>query len=85
MRRTSAKFVPRLLTDDSKQRRAFVRQELLDEVGKDQNLMSMVVTGDDICVYCYDQKTKQQSCEWKSPRSPHPNKARQVRWKIKSM
>jgi predicted transcriptional regulator len=32
MRRISAKFVPRLLTEEQKQRRVFVFQELLDEV-----------------------------------------------------
>ena len=34
MRRVSAKFVPRLLTDDQKQNRAEISQELLASKGK---------------------------------------------------
>jgi hypothetical protein len=44
-----------------------------------------VITGDETWVYAYDPETKTQSSQWKSPRSPRPKKARQVRNNIKSM
>jgi hypothetical protein len=85
MRRISAKLVPRLLTEEEKQRRVLVCQELLDEVRNDQNFLSRVITGDETWVYCYDPETKQQPSQWKSSSSPRPKKARQVRSNIKSM
>jgi hypothetical protein len=36
-------------------------------------------------VYGYDPEIKQQSSQWKSPNSPRPKKARQVRSNVKSM
>ena len=35
--------------------------------------------GDETWVYGYDPETKQQTSPWKSPNSPRPKKARQVR------
>jgi hypothetical protein len=63
MHRVSAKFVPRLLTDD-----------LLQRANDDENLFKNVITGDETCVYNYDVETKQSS-HWKSPASPCPKKA----------
>ena len=47
--------------------------------------ISNVITGDETWVYAYDPETKTQSSQWKSPGSPRPKKARQVRSNIKSM
>ena len=47
--------------------------------------METVVTGDETWIYGYDPETKQQSSQWKSPASPRPKKARQVRSNVKSM
>jgi len=47
--------------------------------------LSRVITGDESWVYGYDPETKQQSSQWKSPRSPRPKKARQVKSNLKSM
>jgi hypothetical protein len=62
MRQISVKFVPRLLTDEQKQRRVFGCRQLLDEVTNDQKLLSRVITGDYTWVYCYDPETKLQAC-----------------------
>jgi hypothetical protein len=48
MRRVSAKFVPRLLTD---------LQNLLQRAD-DENLLKSVITGDETWVYGYDTETK---------------------------
>jgi len=44
-----------------------------------------MVTGDDTWVYGYGPQTKQQSLQWKSPNSPRPKIARQVRSNAKYM
>jgi hypothetical protein len=85
MRRIAAKFVPRLLSNDQKEHRVAVCMELKDQARDDPNFISKVITGDESWVYGYDPETKQQSSQWKSPNSPRPKKARQVRSNVKSM
>jgi histone-lysine N-methyltransferase SETMAR len=85
MRRIAAKFVPRLLTDDQKQHRLEVCMELKEHVRNDPDFLSKVVTGDESWIYGYDPETKQQLSQWKSPSSPRPKKAWQVKSNVKSM
>ena len=84
-RRISARFLPRLLSDDQKAHRVFVCRELKQQARDDPNFISSIITGDETWVYGYDPETKQQSSQWKSPNSPRPKKARQVRSNVKSM
>ena len=44
MHRIAAKFVPRLLTDDQKQNRVDVSQELLDRANGDDNFLKNIIT-----------------------------------------
>ena len=74
MRRISAKFVPRLLTPDQKDTRLTLSQEMMDRTAADPTW-----------VYGYDPETKQQSSQWKTPASPRPKKARQVKSNVKVM
>jgi histone-lysine N-methyltransferase SETMAR len=85
MRRISAKFVPRLLSDDQKAHRVSVCRELKQQVTDDPNFISNIITGDETWVYGHDPETKQQSSEWKLPNSQQPKKLRQVRSFVKSM
>ena len=85
MRRISARFVPRLLSDDQKALRVSVCRELKQQARDDPNFISNIITGDETWVYGYDPETKQQSSQWKSPNSPWLKKARQVRSNVKSM
>jgi hypothetical protein len=86
-RRIAAKFVPRLLTNDQKQRRVNVCLELLvrEKANEDPTFISRIITGDESWIYGYDSETKQQSSLWKSPQSPRAEKARQVRSSTKTM
>jgi len=59
--------------------------ELQKAVRNDPNFLSRVITGDESWLYNYDPETKQESLQWKTPSSPQPKKARQVRSNIKSM
>jgi hypothetical protein len=85
MRRISARFVPRLLSFDQKVHRVSVCRELKQQARDDPNFISNIITGGETWVYSYDFETKQQSSQWKSPKSPRPKKAPQVRSNVKSM
>jgi len=85
MHHVAGKFVPRLLTPEQKEHRVAICQELRQCALDDPSLTSRVITGDESWVYGYDPKTKQQSSQWKSRRSPRPKKARQSCSMTKSM
>jgi len=51
MKRVSAKFVPRLLTQDQNNNRLNVYYDLKEQAGNDPQILSKVVTGDEI--WCY--------------------------------
>jgi hypothetical protein len=69
MRRIAAKFVPRLLTNDQKQRGVNLYLELREKADEDPTCISRIITGDEswIYEYGYDPERKQQSSQWKRP------------------
>jgi len=85
MRRVSAKFVPRLLTDDQKENHVEISQELLANANGNENFLKKITTGDETWVYGYDVETKMQSSQWMEKGSLPPKKARMSRSKIKVM
>jgi hypothetical protein len=58
LRRVSAKFVPRLLTDDQRENRVEISQELLANGKGNENFLKNIITGDDAWVYGYDVESK---------------------------
>jgi hypothetical protein len=68
MRRIAAKFAPRLLTNNQKQRRVNACLELRKQANKDATFtrISKIIWGDESWIYGYDRETKQQSSQWKS-------------------
>ena len=85
MRKVCAKMVPRLLNDGQKENRVQVCQDILKQLEITPDLLSRVVTGDELWIFEYDPLTKRQSLEWKSASSPKPKKARLFKSKIKVM
>ncbi|XP_067947061.1 papilin-like [Watersipora subatra] len=81
----AAKFVPRLLNDDQKQRRIDICSKLKTAVLHDPDFLKTVITTDESWVYGYDPETKMQSSQWKSPESPRPKKARMSRSAIRTL
>ena len=59
--------------------------DLSEQVGNDPQILSKVVTGDEAWCYGYDPEIKQASSQWKTPSSPKPKRARQVRSNVKIM
>ena len=60
MKRVAAKFVPKLLNLEQKQRRMKVCQDSLNEVNVDSDLLKRIITGDETWIYGYDVETKVQ-------------------------
>jgi hypothetical protein len=85
MRRVAAKCVPKLLSCEQKELYLDVAQDMLECANGDLDFLKTVITGNESWVYGYDPGTKAQSSQWKSPSSPRPKKARQVRRKVKAM
>ena len=79
MRRVSARFVPRLLTDDQKENRVEISQELLANANGNENFLENIITGDETWVYVYDVETNMQSSQWLGKGSLRPKKARMSR------
>ena len=80
MRCISARFVPRLLSDDQKVLRVSVCRELKQQARDDPNFISNIITGDERWVYGYDPETKRMS-----PNSLRPKEVRQFHSNVKSM
>jgi hypothetical protein len=73
MHQIAAKFVPRLLTQDKKDSRVAICQELKETVINDPTLLLNVITGDEAS-FMLTTQTKLQSSQWKIPASPRPKK-----------
>ena len=76
MQKICAKFVPRVLREDQKERR-HDSKEMVELINSDPAVLDALVTCDESWIYCYDPETKRQSSQWKHAGSPRPKKARQ--------
>ena len=72
-----AKFVPRVLREDQKERRCHDRREMVKLINSDPAVLYALVTFNESWIYCYDLKTKRRSSQWKHAGSPRSKKARQ--------
>ena len=77
MRKICAKFVPRVLREDQKERRCHDSREMVDLINSDPVVFGGLVTCDESWIYRYDPETKRQSSQWKHAGSPRPKKASQ--------
>jgi hypothetical protein len=57
-------MVPKNLTDEQKENRRNICQEILDRLETEPDFMDRVITGDESWVSEYDPETKRQSKEW---------------------
>ena len=69
MRKVCAKMVPKKLTEEQKQRRVTICQDLLES---QDDILGRVTRGDETWVYQYDPETKRQTAQWKIANSPRP-------------
>ena len=85
MRKVCAKMVPKLLSDEQKERRKELCLDLLQCTENEQDLLNLLITCDETWVFTYDLETKLQSMQWKSTPSPRPKKARMSPSKFMAM
>ncbi len=77
MSKVSARWVPKLLTQEQQQKRAESSLDLLQRYQNDtENFLRRIVTGDEVWVYHYDPESKQESMAWVEKGTPGPVKAR---------
>jgi len=82
MRQVCAKMVPKELTEEQKQRRVIICQDLL----KTQNdILGLIITVDETGVYQYNHETKRQSGQWKTANSARPKKFHRSKSRVKKM
>ena len=53
-----AKFVPRVLREDQKERRCHDSREMVKLINSDPTVLDALVTCDESWIYCYDPETK---------------------------
>ena len=82
MKKVCAKMVPKNLTNEQKQKRVEVCEQLLE---RQNDVLIRTITGDETWVYQYDPESKRQSAQWKSADSPRPKKFRQSKSRVKTM
>ena len=83
MRKICAKFVPRVLREDQKERRCHDSREMVELINTDSAVLHALVTCDESWIYRYDPETKRQSSLRKHASSPRPKKARQSKSTLK--
>ena len=77
MRKICAKFVPRVLKEDQKERRCHDSREMVELIYSDPAVLDALVSCDESWICCYDPETEWLSSQWKHDGSPRPKKARQ--------
>ena len=77
MRKICAKFVPRVLREDKKERCCHDSREMVELINSNPAVLDALVTCDESWIYCYNPETKRQSSQRKHAGSPRPKKARQ--------
>ena len=58
-----AKFVPRVLKEDQKERRCHDSRAMVELINSDPAVLDAMVTCDESWIYCYDPETKRQSSQ----------------------
>ena len=58
MRKICAKFIPRVLREDQKERRCHDSREMVELINSDPAVLDALVTCDENWIYCYDPETE---------------------------
>ena len=77
MQNICAKFVPRVLSEEQKERRHNNSREMVEFIDPDPEVLEVLETRDESWIHCCDTESKRQSFQWKHAGSPRPKKARE--------
>ena len=75
----SARYVPRLLTEEEKSAHVCISRPFLDTSRSDPTFLDRTITMDETCVHYYEPEDKRMSMVWKNHISPLPKKAKAVK------
>ena len=78
MREIYAKFVPRVLNEDYKERCCHDSREMVELINSDPAVLDALVSCDESWIYCYDPETKRQSSQWKHTGQHSSNRVRGI-------
>lgn len=77
MSKKTCRWVPHCLTDDQKQMRLSICEDLLARRDREgRRMMSRIITGDETFVHFYEPESKAASKQWVEKGSPSPTKYR---------
>ena len=62
MRKICAKFVPRVLREDQKERRYHDSREMVEQINSDPAVLHALVTCNESWIYCYDPRFPVEAC-----------------------
>ena len=65
IRKICAKFVPRVVSEDQKERRCHASRGMTELINSDPAVLDVLVTCDESWIYCYDTETKKLSSQEK--------------------
>ena len=85
MNKVCARWIPRLLTENEKERRVVASREFLLKNQRDPTFLDRIITVDETWLHYYDPEDKRQSCVWKTTQSPPPKKAKVTKSMGKNM
>lgn len=85
MKRVGATMMPRVLTEEQREKRVKISQEMLSRVCSDEDMLSKVVTMDESWVYGYDPETLRMCSQWKTADEPRPRKVKASKSSFKTM
>ena len=74
MRKICAKFVPRVLREDKKERRCHDSREMVELINSDPAALDALVTCNESWIYCYDPETKRQNSSGSMLALPEPRR-----------
>jgi transposase len=75
MRRLCARWVPRILKDDERQRRVLESRKFVRRVARDPTFLDKIITCDETWLCLYDPEDKTQSKQWTAKGDQPPTKA----------
>ena len=77
MNKVSARWVPRILKEEEKQKRVLCSTEFLRRYEREgERFLRRIITTDETWMFLYEPESKRESMVWKRSTSPPPKKAR---------
>ncbi|UYV71772.1 hypothetical protein LAZ67_9000327 [Cordylochernes scorpioides] len=85
LKRSPAKFVPHLLTNEQKEPRKETCKNMVEMFNSDPHWLKNVITREETWVYGYNPEAKRQSNQGLEPEEPRFKKARMIKSKLKCL